>query len=245
MKKVIVIILCIVVGCTLFFKLDVFKDAKVFVLNKINVVFKGVYKVKNLGQTKEHLLNIIDEYERKLDEYAVMAYKYDLLTKENNELRSLMNLNDESYSIIYADIMEKSLVYDYVIINKGKNSGIKEGSAVICSTSFIGIVKEVSNNSSTISLINGMEYPVMNASSFEMGAIKEYKDGYYMVKDIKGDINIGDAIVTGKYQIDIPSGLLIGIVEEVSDDEFGLSKILKVKSGYEYNSINSVGVMVK
>ena len=52
MKKVIVIILCIVVGCTLFFKLDVFKDAKVFVLNKINVVFKGVYKVKNLGQTK-------------------------------------------------------------------------------------------------------------------------------------------------------------------------------------------------
>ena len=66
-----------------------------------------------------------------------------------------------------------------------------------------------------------------------------------MVKDIKGDINIGDAIVTGKYQIDIPSGLLIGTVEEVSDDEFELSKILKVKSGYEYNSINSVGVMVK
>ena len=117
MKKVIVIILCIVVGCTLFFKLDVFKDAKVFVLNKINVVFKGVYKVKNLGQTKEHLLNIIDEYERKLDEYAVMAYKYDLLTKENNELRSLMNLNDESYSIIYADIIEKSLIFYTTLIN--------------------------------------------------------------------------------------------------------------------------------
>ena len=245
MKKLIVIILCVVVGCTLFFKLKIFKETKVFVLNKINIVFKKIDKIKNLNQTKEYLLSIIDEYEKKIEEYTDIVYKYELLTKENNELRSLMNMNDENYSIIYADIIEKSLIYDYIIINKGKNSGIKEGSPVICSTSFIGIVKEVSNNSSTISLINKMEYPVMNANTFEMGAIKEYSNGYYIIKDIKGANNIGDTIVTGKYQMNIPSGLFIGTIEEVKDDEFGLTKILKVKSGYEYNSINSVGVMVK
>ena len=245
MKKVIVIIFCIVVSCTLLFKLEIFKDVKVFVLNKINNVFKYIYKVKKMSQEKENLLNIIDEYEKRLDEYTDIVYKNDLLTRENDELRLLMNLNKESYSIIYADIIEKSLVYDYIIINKGKNSGIKEGSAVICSTSFIGIVKEVFNNSSIINLINGMEYPVMHASSLEVGAIKEYKDGYYIIKDIKGDVNIGDAIVTGKYQMNVPSGLFIGTIEEVNDDEFELTKILKVKSGYEYNSINSIGVMVK
>lgn len=245
MKKIIVFLLCIIVTITITFKIGLFKDIKVLILTKMNNIVYSISKTKNYNQTKEKLMTIIDDYEKKLDSYTQLVVKYEQLVKENNELRDLMSFKNESYTIIYADIVEKSLIYDYIIINKGKNNGIKEGNAVICSTAFIGIVKEVSNNSSTIQLINGIKYPVMNSNNSEMGSIQEYKDGYYIINDFKGEVNIGDYIVTSKYSVDIPSGLFIGTVENIEEDSFELSKKLKVKSGYDYKTINSVGVIVK
>lgn len=245
MRKVILIILFIVVGFTVLLKFNFINNTKLYVLSKFNNIVLKINKNKELKQTKEHLLNIIDEYEKKLDSYSSMVIKYDNLIYKNNELRSLMEFKNDNYSIIYADILEKSILYDYLIINKGKKDGIKEGSAVISSTAFIGIVKSVDDFNSTISLINNMKYPVMNDSTSEMGMIESYNNGYYIVKDIKGIVNIGDPIVTGKYNINVPSELFIGSVEYVENDSFELSKKLKVKPGYEYNKINSVGVMVK
>lgn len=245
MKKIISLFLVVLVIFTIMFKVGIFKDIKVFVLSKFNDFSKSIYNAKMVNQTKEKLISLIDDYEERLESYSDFVIKYEMLVKENSELRDLMNFKDDSYSIIYADIVEKSLIYDYVIINKGKENGIKVGSAVICSSAFIGVVDEVSSNSSTIRLINGMKYPVMNSSTYEVGSIDKYKDGYYIVKDFSLDVNVGDMIVTSKYSINIPSGLFIGTVEELVNDDFGLSKILKVKSGYDYGLIESVGVIVK
>lgn len=245
MKKIITIILLLTVLVTITLKIGIFKDTKAFLLTKINTLTKTIYKTKELNKTKENLINIIDEYEEKLDSYTQLVVKYEMLIKENNELKELMNIKNENYSIIYADIVEKSLIYDYIIINKGKNNGIKEGSAVICSTAFIGLVKEVTNNTSKISLINTMKYPVMNATTNEVGSINEYSQGYYIIKDFNNEVKVGDSIVTSKYSLNIPSGLIIGNVESIEEDEFELSKTLKVKSNYDYNTINAVGVMVK
>lgn len=245
MKKIITIILLLTVLVTITLKIGIFKDTKAFLLTKINTLTKTIYKTKELNKTKENLINIIDEYEEKLDSYTQLVVKYEMLIKENNELKELMNIKNENYSIIYADIVEKSLIYDYIIINKGKNNGIKEGSAVICSTAFIGLVKEVTNNTSKISLINTMKYPVMNATTNEVGSINEYSQGYYIIKDFNNEVKVGDSIVTSKYSLNIPSGLIIGTVESIEEDEFEISKTLKVKSNYDYNTINAVGVMVK
>lgn len=245
MKKIISLLLVILVFLTITFKIGIFNDIKVFVLSRFNDFSKSIYNVKMVNQTKEKLISLIDDYEERLESYSDLVIKYEMLVKENSELRDLMNFKENSYSIIYADIVEKSLIYDYVIINKGKENGIKEGSAVICSSAFIGIVDEVSSNSSLIRLINDMNYPVMNSSTYEVGSIDKYKDGYYIVKDFSLDVNVGDNIVTSKYSINIPSGLFIGVVESIEDDNFGLSKILRVKSGYNYGLIEAVGVIVK
>ena len=227
MKKILIIIFSIILLFTIIFKIGIFKEVKVFFLDKFNYVYKTVGKTKNLLQTKEYLLKIIDEYE------------------ENDELRTILEMPNNSYSIVYADIVEKSELYNYIIINRGKNKGIKEGNAVISTGGFIGIVKEVTNTSSTIYLINNMKYPVMVDSTLEYGQIDKYENGYYYVSGIKGDINIGDHIVTGKYSLDIPSGLLIGTIENINYDNFELSKILKVKCCYDYNELDIIGVIVK
>lgn len=245
MKKVLIIVFSIILFVTLFWKFGIFKDAKVFFLNKFNYVYKTIYKMKNLSKTKEHLLEIIDDYEEKIESYEALLASYNLLEKENRELRSFLDMPSDSYFIVYADVVEKSELYNYIIINSGKNKGIKEGNAVISIGSFIGIVKEVTNNSSTIYLINNMKYPVMVDSTLEYGQIDKYNDGYYYVSGINGDVKKGDHIVTGKYSLDVPSGLLIGVVENITYDSFELSKILKVKCCYEYNDLGVVGVIIK
>ena len=245
MKKILIIIFSIILLLTVVYKNNIFKDVKVFFLDKFNYVYKTVGKTKNLLQTKEYLLKIIDEYEEKIESYESLIASYNLLEKENNELRTILEMPNNSYSIVYADIVEKSELYNYIIINRGKNKGIKEGNAVISTGGFIGIVKEVTNNSSTIYLINNMKYPVMVDSTLEYGQIDKYENGYYYVSGIKDDINIGDHIVTGKYSLDIPSGLLIGTIENINYDNFELSKILKVKCCYDYNELDIIGVIIK
>ena len=245
MKKILIVILSIILFITLFWKIGIFKETKAFFLDKINYVYKAIYKMKNIVQTKEHLLKIIDEYEEKIDSYEALLVSYNLLKKENGELRTILDMPNDSYFMVYADIIEKSELYNYVIINRGKNKGIKAGNAVISTGSFIGIVKEVTNTSSTIYLINNMKYPVMVDSTLEYGQIDKYEGGYYYVSGVNGDVNIGDHVVTGKYSLDVPSGLLIGTIEDISYDNFELSKILKVKCCYEYNDLDVVGVIVK
>lgn len=245
MKKLIAYTLLIITLITIIFKVNTFKEIKVFVLTKLNTITKTIKQTKELKQTKENLLNIIKDYENKLEQYSQLITQNEILTKENKELKQLMNIQSEKYTIIYADIVEKSLLYDYIIINKGKKNGIKQGSAVICSNTFIGIIDKVNNNSSTVKLITSMNYPVMHAPTNTVGQITSYKDGYYIVKDMQNEIQVGDTITTTKYSLNIPSGLLIGQVENIENDNLELSKTLKVKQSYDYNKISAVGVMVK
>lgn len=242
MKKIIVILLSIAVICTMAWKFNFFNETKAFILNKFSYVVKKINYKKRLNSTKTYLLSVIDDYEKKINSYEELIVSYEMLEKENNELRNQLNIPKNSYTIIYADIIEKSYMYDYLVINKGKKENIKIGNAVITSGSFVGIVNEVGDNYSRVKLITNMKYPVMISSSNCYGQIDYYKDGYYYISGISGDVKIGDHVVTGKFSMDIPSGLLIGDVEEISYDDFELAKILKVKS---YDFYDIVGVIIK
>ena len=173
---------------------------------------------------------------------CTMSWKFNFFNETKAFILNKLNIPKNSYTIIYADIIEKSYMYDYLVINKGKKENIKIGNAVITSGSFVGIVNEVGDNYSRVKLITNMKYPVMISSSNCYGQIDYYKDGYYYISGISGDVKIGDHVVTGKFSMDIPSGLLIGDVEEISYDDFELAKILKVKS---YDFYDIVGVIIK
>lgn len=242
MKKIFIILISILLIVLIKLNFNFFITTKMILLNKYNYIVKKINYKKRLNSTKSYLLSIIDNYEEKLNSYETLLVNYELLKKENDELRKQLDNPRISYTICYADVLEKSNIYDYLIINKGKNKNIKVGNAVITAGNFIGIVYKVENNISRVKLINNMKYPVMVSSSNSYGQIDSYKDGYYYITKVDGDVKIGDHVVTGKYSMDIPSGLLIGIVEDITYDNLELSKTLKVKCNINYDI---VGIIIK
>lgn len=241
MKKIIIIVLCIILLGTTLWKFNVFKETKNFILNNVS---KIVYKINGNKKTKAYLNSIINEYKEKIDSYESLIVNYEILKKENEELRNTLNIPKENYNIIYADILEKSEIYEYMIINKGSNKNIKKGNPVITYSGFIGIISDVSNYSSKVDLIGHSKYPVVLSETNEYGQIEKYEKGYYYITGINGNVEQGNHIVTGKYSSGVPNGLLIGTVDSI-EDNYGLSKTLKVKASATYNESNIVGVITK
>ena len=79
MKKIIIIVLCIILLGTTLWKFNVFKETKNFILNNVS---KIVYKINSNKKTKAYLNSIINEYKEKIDSYESLIVNYEILKKE-------------------------------------------------------------------------------------------------------------------------------------------------------------------
>ena len=78
-------------------------------------------------------------------------------------------------------------------------------------------------------LINSYDY---NKNVLELEGISNTKD-----------VNIGDYVYTSGLGGVFPTGILIGIVEEITTDSYDLAKIIKVKPSADFNDINYVSIL--
>ena len=77
------------------------------------------------------------------------------------------------------------------------------------------------------------------------GILNKYDNGSYEVMGIVENIEIpsGSKVVTTGLGNIFPSGLLVGYVDSVETDNFDLSKVVKVKSGVDFNDIGYVTIV--
>ncbi|MBQ5775033.1 MAG: rod shape-determining protein MreC [Paludibacteraceae bacterium] len=115
--------------------------------------------------------------------------------------------------------------HNYIILNKGRNDNLREGMGVVCEQGVIGTIKQVSNHYSIV-------MPMINTDTHISCRIKKNNyvcftqwNGVHYDKlnltDIARHINItpGDTIITSGYSQVFPEGMLVGVVEDVQDDE--------------------------
>lgn len=173
-----------------------------------------------------------------IKEYVSLREENRKLIEENNKLYNLLKssyritsvesfkVNDSVYkrNYIYADakVINNSTnkQYNYITLNKGKNHGIEQDMAVLSNNGIVGIVKDVTDNySSVISLLN---------RNFKVNA-KIKRTGYFgplfwtgrghskaILTDIPHhvEILIGDTVVTSGYSAIFPEGYMIGITTD-------------------------------
>lgn len=160
------------------------------------------------------------------------------LVYENAALRNLLRqpFNQQSKNKVSVKDSVRKFQYEYIIakvvnnsttsrknfitINAGKNFGIKEESAVICSEGIVGIVRDVSDNFSTImSILNENTRIPVTIKKFGENSILTWNgadEWHAKLERIPSNFNIskGDTIVTSAYSSIFPEGILVGTIDE-------------------------------
>ncbi len=166
---------------------------------------------------------------------------------ENVRLRQLLDLKARStYHTITARVIGKDFysLRAYLIIDKGRMSGVKKYAPVLASAGLVGKIFEVGLYSSKVILINDpdLSVPVLNARTREHGLVCGTLDGKSKLRylDLESDIRPNDEIVSSGLNMSYPEGIKIGIVKAVATESSGLGKFAILELAVKISSLEVV-----
>ena len=179
------------------------------------------------------------------------------LEKEIQELKEVLDLKTTltEYTPINATILSRNKNYwfNQIMIDKGSKDGIKKDMAVITKHGLVGKISCVYSHSSEIKLItcDDVNFKVSVAIQTNSGDSYAILNGYDAKRELvtvtgvdkMSDVKKGDTITTSGLGGMFPSGIYIGVVEEVKDDKYDLSKTLYIKTSQDFNNIHYVTVL--
>lgn len=216
----------------------------------INNMFNNYFKLKDVLKENKILKDNVDRIE------AVEAMNEELkqeIDKLKGELKVEHVLSDYEYLNATVINRNSSTWYNVLTIDKGTNSGVEEGMAVINSSGIIGKTTNVSTFSSDVRLItttdsnNKISVSIVSLGKRLTGVINryDYKSGYLEVEGISNTdtVNVGDVVYTSGLGGVFPSGILIGKVSEITTDVYDLAKIINVTPSASFDDINYVTIL--
>ena len=215
--------------------------------------FAGFFEnVKDLQNTYEEN----KELKSKLNELAQLKANVQSLEDENEKLRDILDKEESlsDFEPIQATVIgrDPGRWNELVIINKGSTDGIEASMSVITSSGLIGKVKNSRQFTSTVQLLSSND-PTNRVSAEILGGDQIYNgqiEGFdreqemLLLKRIPYEAKIkkGQIVETSGLGGIFPSGLVIGTVEEVVPDEYGLTQTAYVKPGANFYDIEHVMV---
>ena len=213
-------------------------------VSSANYVTGGVYNWSNNINTYLHL----DEYNERLLE-------------ENNKLRNIISNIHDSISVekqldstsFEGDYMFRtarvinnnfSKVDNYLTLNRGEESGIKQEYGVITSQGIVGIVDRVNDNySRVISILNSRSRinAQLNNTNHFGSLVWDGKDpNIVQLIDVprQAPLQKGDTIITGGRSLIFPKGLPIGSIQDFSLDQTQSYYTINIKL---FNDMTNIG----
>jgi len=203
----------------------------------------------------------------KLTHYIGLSETNDELAKENAQLRELItncqnilgeNIYEYSDSIQQlhyryqnAKIISNSFQKrnNYLIINKGSKSGIKPLMGVITSSGIIGIVKDVSDNFSTVISVlhskSAIDIKIKN-NGYTGTLVWPGQDYIFgKVKNIPSHVHltIGDTITTSGNSSIFPDHILVGTISDFQLNKGASFYDIEIKFSVDYNKIKHVYII--
>lgn len=170
----------------------------------------------------------------------------------NTSLRKLLDVkNSIEQPSIAATIIGKdaSLFFQSVIIDQGANSGIVEGSPVVCSEGVVGQIFATSPNYSKVllAMAPASAIDVLLQKSRVRGILKGTGELTYRLEYIlkNVDVEVGDRVVTAGYGGIFPTGLPVGVVSKVFRQPQGMFHEIEVTPAVDYQTIEHLLVIEK
>ena len=268
-KYILILIIILIILLLIIFSFTLKEDRK---LSKAESLLKDglIYSEKIITYPFNYIKENIKEYKKLKDVnknnniLETSIDRIDSIEAENIELRrQLETLKEElninytlsDYEYLNATVVSRNVGYwhNKITINKGTYNGVEKDMVVISSKGLIGKVIKTSTFTSDVRLIttsdtsNKISVHISNGDNNLYGLINSY-DYNKNVLELEGisntkDVNIGDYVYTSGLGGVSPTGILIGIVEEITTDSYDLAKIIKVKPSADFNDINYVSIL--
>ena len=199
-------------------------------------------------QLKEHLVK-----------YAEVSVEADDLRRENEELRKMVEAKDESlrdFDLIPAEVIGRTPNdwQRYVTINVGSESGVEKGMAVTAASGMVGRVIQTSAYTSQVQLLSD------NNRTNNVSAVVKDADGKPTYGTVDGfdtetnelfftkvsnsvKLKEGEIVSTSGLGGRYPAGLVIGTIESIETDEYGVSQVARIKPEADFNEFSQMYVI--
>ncbi|MHA6252118.1 rod shape-determining protein MreC [Oceanobacillus sp. CAU 1775] len=196
-----------------------------------------------------------------ISQYKGLAYDVQEINKENEQLRSALELLDSdsirTHETIQAVVMSRSPErwLELMTINKGKEHGVEANMLVMTAEGMIGKIQTASKVTSTVKLLTGFDqFNRISAmvSREEDGNVFGMIEGYdyeteslmfRIIEDSIQEIGEDELVVSSGMGGVFPAGVPIGVVREVVSDQYGLTQIALVEPAADMYEINHVLVL--
>jgi rod shape-determining protein MreC len=221
---------------------------------RINNVFYYVSSIVSIRKENASLQSEVENLNQKLVDY-------DNLKRENQELSSMVNLKNSNpnLKLLGANVIGKvgENWFNVIIIDVGKNQGIKKGQYVISGNGLVGQVMEADYTTSKVITIldEKSNIPGKISSTGEDGLVaglSEASNGNLCKINylpLETNAKAGDLVVTSNIITDesnlIPSNILIGTITSVEEEKTKLVKAAQIKPAVDFSKLEKVMVVVE
>jgi len=210
----------------------------------------GLDYLTSLPKAKEENKKLCQD----LNKFMTKQQQFNYLEKENEKLRSLLNLK-KSFSVklklVTAEIINRPLNQwdQIIIINKGIKDGISKDSPVICEDGIIGRISELTEHYSQVQLITDPNLKISaeiarnKSNGIVQGRFGAPLEMKYINRD--DDVKIGDEVISSSLSLVYQKGLPIGTISSVEKSDFALFQNITIKPSVDFSKIRFVFVNVK
>lgn len=222
-----------------------FKNGQIF---DLGIIFRNSFFP---DQSNTKLVNPPDDIEEAYKNLLVENNKLKELEQENKDLHQLLDLkNKNEYSLAVVNVLSRDPVNrNILIVDGGRDKNIATGQAVVVSSGIIiakvieaGIdsskIRLLTDNFSKLAVKVGDDRSVSGILTGSLGLVMDLSF-IPQEQEIKKD----DIVVTADIDPKIPSGLVIGQIENVDFSQEELFKKASVLPLINYESLNTLAVI--
>ncbi len=233
------------------------------IINIIKPFSGGVYSVSsdirvsyNDQGDKRDLLNAINLLEEDNNRLIAENSKLKSVQEENDELRKYLDFFDlKEYNYLMSNIIAEGLVDDVsinensLIIDKGSNDGVVLGLPVLNAQGImIGKITKVEKDVSKISLLTSGNCKIAASIQGESNTIgvTEGELGLTLKMNFipqKEEIKIKDIVVTSGLEKEIPKGLVIGEVTQITNNKNDIWQSVVIEPLVDFRELDIVTVI--
>jgi rod shape-determining protein MreC len=189
---------------------------------------------------------------KKLEAFELENQKIPELEKENKRLKTILNLTEQNpNTMIAARVVGEDIKnwFKCIIIDKGRNYGIKEKMPVITPKGIVGQAVEVNKWHTKVMIINDTNSSIdvyiegKNTRGMLEGTGQTVLKLKYVLKN--DEVEIGDRLVTSGKDSIYPKGLPTGIVITVNRNKPGIFSDIDVMPFNNFKRLEEVLIIKK